>query len=273
MRTAAALALLTVLAGCPQRAPLPALHGVVSIDYCADQSVLGMLPRRDIRAVSFEADSDASFSAPRAKGLPRLRPQLEDIARLRPAVVVRSYGGGPHLDRQLQAMGIRIVQLGYAGTLDDVRRDGLRVGGELGAEPRARELIAGFDAEVAAAAPRDTHRPTALYITPGDVTTGPGSLVAEVIAAAGFRPYRDTPGWGSLPLETMVRRPPDLVFRSFFDSARYRQDYWTSSRHPVVARASRKAVDIEVPGAWISCGNWLTGHAVAALAQARKDMR
>jgi len=269
MRGAAALILLAALTGCQQRAPLPALHGIASIDFCADQMTLGLLPRDRIRAVSFETDSDTSFSAPRAKGLMRLRPQLEDIIALRPAVVVRSYGGGPKLDRQLEAAGIRVVQLGYAGTLDEVRADVLRVGGELGADTRAAELIAGFDAELAAAKRRPAHGETALYVTPGDVTTGPGSLIAEAMGVAGYRPYRATPGWGSLPLEQMVRQPPDLVFRAFFDSARYRQDYWTSSRHPVVADATRKAIDVEVPGAWVSCGNWMIGHAVAKLAAAK----
>jgi iron complex transport system substrate-binding protein len=273
MRTAAALAMLAALTGCQPHGPLPDLRGVVSIDYCADQTVLGMLPRGTVRAVSFEADSDASFSAPRAQGLARIRPQVEDIARLRPATVVRSYGGGPHLTRQLEAMGIKVIQLGYAATLDDVRTDVRRVGGELGARGAAETLIARFDAEVAAARPLSRDRPTALYVTPGDVTTGPGSLVADVIGAAGFRPYRSAPGWGSLPLEAMVRRPPDAVFRAFFDSTRYRQDRWSSSRHPAVDHAAREAKDVEVPGAWLSCGNWLTGHAVAALAKAREESR
>lgn len=271
MRAAAALAVLAVLAGCQQRAPLPERRGVISIDFCADQMVLGLLPRAQVRAVSFEADSDASFAAPRARGIPRLRPQLEDIAALHPAVVVRSYGGGTRLDRQLEAMGIRVVQLGYPATMDAVRADVRRAGAELGADARAAALIAGFDAELAAAGTAKSPARTALYVTPGDVTTGPGSLVAEVIGAAGFRPYRTEAGWGSLPLEAMVRRPPDVVFRAFFDSTRYRQDYWTASRHPVVARASRTATDVEVPGAWIACGNWLTGHAVAALAKAREQ--
>lgn len=269
MRAAAAFAMLVVLTGCQQRAPLPERQGVASIDYCADQMALGLLPKDQIRAVSFEADSDTSFSAPRAKGLRRLRPQLEDIVALRPAVVVRSYGGGPKLDRQLEAVGIRVVQLGYAGTLAEVRADVMRVGGELGADRQAARLIAGLDAELAAAQRQPVHGGTALYVTPGDVTTGPGSLVAEAMGAAGYTPYRETPGWGSLPLEQMVRRPPDVVFRAFFDSARYRQDYWTSSRHPVVAGAARKAIDVEVPGAWVSCGNWLIGHAVARLAAAK----
>lgn len=273
MRKAAALAVLTVLTGCQPRAPLPERRGVASIDFCADQMVLGLLPKDRIRAVSFEADSDTSFSVPRAHGIPRLRPQLEDIAALRPAVVVRSYGGGARLDRQLEAMGIDVVQLGYPATLGAARGDVLRVGSELGAEAKARALVAGFDAKLAAARSAIGEAPTALYVTPGDITTGPGSLVAEVIDAAGFQPYRQQPGWGSLPLEAIVRRTPDVLFRAFFDSPRYQQDYWTASRHPVVERASRATVDVEVPGAWLACGNWLTGDAVAALARAKGQRR
>lgn len=271
MRSAAALAVLAVLTGCQQRAPLPERRGVVSIDFCADQMVLGLLPRERVRAVSFEAESDAGFAAPRARGLPRLRPQIEDIAALRPAIVVRSFRGDARLDRQLGAMGIRVVQLGYAGTLGDVAGDMRRVAAELDAETKAAALLAGYDAELAAA--RGTAAPTqsALYVTPGDVTTGPGSFVADVIAAAGLKPYREQPGWGTLPLEEMVRRPPDVVFRAFYDSARYRQDRWASSLHPVVAQASRRAKEVEVPGSWLACGNWLAGHAVARLAKARKE--
>lgn len=270
MQRAAALAMLAVLAGCGQRAPLPERRGVASIDFCADQMILGLLAREEVRAVSVEADSDVGFAAPRAHGLPRLRPQIEDIIALRPAMVVRSYRGDAQFDRQLRAMGIKVVQLGYAGTLADVRADVLRVGSELGADAQARALIGGFDAELAATGKPPSPTQTALYLTPGDVTTGPGSLVAEVIDAAGFSPYRKTPGWGSLPLEAMVRQPPDVVFRAFFDSSRYRQDRWSSARHPVVAQASRSATDVEVPGSWLACGNWLTGHAVAKLAEARK---
>src|SRR3546814_18812010 len=71
--------------------------------------VLGLLPKEKIRAVSFEADSDTSFAVPRALGIERLRPQLEDIVAARPAVVVRSYGGDARLDGQLNAMGIREI--------------------------------------------------------------------------------------------------------------------------------------------------------------------
>ncbi len=272
MRGAAALVILPLIAGCQPRSASPPLDGVVSIDFCADQMALGLLPKGRIKAVSFEADSDASFSAPRATGIARIRPQLEDIVRLHPAVVVRSYGGGARLDRQLEAIGIRVVQLGFPNTLAEVRADMLRVGNALAASDKAKERIAAFDAQIenARGARPKVPAPSALYVTPGDVTTGPGSLVAEVMRAAGTHPYRRMPGWGSLPLEEMVRRPPDMVFRAFFDSTRYRQDHWAASRHPITMMATQKARQVEVPGSWLACGNWLTGNAVDALAAKRK---
>src|SRR3546814_17123109 len=122
MRIAAALAMLAVLTGCQPRAPLPALRGVASIDFCADQMLLGLVPKDRIRAVSFEADSDTSFAVPRAHGLERLRPQLVDIVAARPAVVLRRYGGDARPDGQLRALGIRGVQPGFPVAFDSPRR-------------------------------------------------------------------------------------------------------------------------------------------------------
>src|SRR3546814_5877457 len=76
---------------------------------------------------------------PISLGIERLRPQLEDIVAARPAVVVRSYGGDARLDGQLNAMGIRVVRLGFPMAFADARRDLRRVGDELGARARSEE--------------------------------------------------------------------------------------------------------------------------------------
>ncbi|MBD3782239.1 MAG: ABC transporter substrate-binding protein, partial [Micrococcales bacterium] len=49
--------MLAALTACQPRAPLPVRHGIVSIDYCADQMLLGLVPKERIRAISFEAAS------------------------------------------------------------------------------------------------------------------------------------------------------------------------------------------------------------------------
>src|SRR3546814_15205516 len=88
---------------------------------------------------------------PISLGIERLRPQLEDIVAARPAVVVRSYGGDARLDGQLNAMGIRVVRLGFPMAFADARRDLRRVGDELAARARAEALVPAFARALAAA--------------------------------------------------------------------------------------------------------------------------
>jgi iron complex transport system substrate-binding protein len=278
MRTAALLAF--VLSACSVgAAPLPASTeqaGVISLDYCADQMVLGLLPRERIVAVSPEADSDSSFSAPRAKGLPRVRPSVEAVMQLRPRFAVRLYGGAPGIDRQLSALGVRVIQLEPAFTLGAVPGELTRVGRLLDADAQAHRIAARFRRDLAQhAAPTSAAqpRPTLLYMTPGDVTTGPDGFVGEIIRYAGFRSVRRENGWGSLPLETLVREPPDAVLRAFFDSPRYRQDRWSSSAHPRLKAAIADVPTATVPGGSLGCGNWLAGAAVRELASLRRQVR
>ena len=277
MRRAAILIGVLMLAGCSQAVPRPApppLRGVVSLDYCADQMVLGLVPRGQVRAVSPEVDSDPSFAAPRAVSLPRLRPTLEEIAAVRPRYAVRLYGGAPGIDRQLAALGIRVVQLQPANSLAEVPAELARVGEALDASPTAAARIAAFNAAVAKGSTAIVaNSPTLLYTTPGDVTTGSDGFVGDLIRTAGFQSVRHASGWGSLPLEAMVRRPPDAVLRAFFDSQRYQQDRWSSSAHPRLRQLTRAVPTLTVPGSAIACGNWLAGDAVTALARLRQHVR
>ena len=279
MIRAAALPLI-LLAGCsapPRNAPAvtggaPTVQGgVVSLDYCADQMVLGLVPRARILAVSPEADSDVVFSAPRARGVARTRPALEDIMRLRPRYAVRLYGGAPGIDRQLAALGVQVVQLGSANKIDAIAPEVARAGRALGTRERADTLIAALRRDIIAARsmPAPQRRPTLLYMTPGDVTTGPGGLVGDVISTAGFQSIRTQPGWGSLPVEAMVRRSPDAVLRAFFESNSHRQDRWASAGHPRMNAIAAVTPTLTVPGSALACGNWLAGAAVRDLAALR----
>lgn len=241
--------------------------GVVSLDYCADQMMLGLVPRDRILAVSPEADSDSAFSAPRARGVARVRPILEDVIRLRPRYVLRLYGGSPGIDRQLAAAGVKVIQLQSPSSLAEVPVELQRVGALLGTERQAAALVAGWHANLSALPVKtaSAERPTLLYITPGDVTTGQDGFVGDLIQTAGFRSVRSAPGWGSLPLEAMVRRPPDAVLRAFFDNVRYRQDHWSSSSHPRLKQMIKGLPTVTAAGSALGCGNWLAGHTIRQL--------
>ncbi len=268
--------LMVILAGCsgaPAQDAVPKTGGVVSLDLCADQAVLSLVSKGSISAVSPEAESDPAYALPASHGIPRIRPTIEDVLSLKPDIVVRSYGGGANMDRQLRAAGVRVVQLGYAQSLADVapnlRKTAAQLNDVLPVSERGATLAAAFDAQLAALPVYDS-APRMLYLTPGNVTAGADSFVGQMILAAGFRPYSDRTGWPSLPLEEMQIDPPAFVTRGFFDSAKHKQDAWSLSRHPALTKAIQGSTLVDIPGGWLACGNHLSMNAILAMAQARK---
>lgn len=242
---------------------------IVSIDYCADQMVLGLVERKRIAAVSVDVASDPAFSLPLALGLPRVRAEIERVLALRPTLVVRSYGGGPRFAAAMERAGVPVFTLPYAATLGDVD-DVMAAAGE---RLNARAMASRRRGELAQALgnARETagSTGTALYVTPGDVSTGPGSMIAEMVGVAGYRSYEGKAGWHRLPVERLIAEPPDLVVRGFFETSAHRQDRWTSSSHGALRDAIADVPTVDVPGSELSCGNWLIGEAVGRVAAAR----
>jgi len=244
---------------------------IVSLDYCADQMLLGLVDKSRIAAVSVDVTSDPLFAEPLSKGLPRVRPDIERVMALRPTLVIRSYGGGPRIEAALRRAQIPVFALPYADDPATIRHAITASGEALNAQPAAARRLAEFDAAFAIAT---QHSPSlkALYVTPGDVTTGPDSLVARLMAAAGFTSYEARPGWHRLPLEQLVGEQPDLVVRGFYDSPAHRQDHWSSSSHHALRATLATVPQVTVPGSEIACGNWLAGNALRRLVQARRGI-
>lgn len=277
MRLAAILTASVMLSGCmasAQRDEAKPLSGVASLDLCADQMLLKLVDTKRIKAVSNEAELDDSFAASRAAALPRIRPTVEEIAALRPAIVLKSYGGGPLLDAQLAQLGIKVVQLDYAARLSDIPATINSAAEKLGAVDAGKATVVAFNAQLAGAqGGKDEVHPSLLYVTPGGVTTGPGSLIDDAITAAGYRNYSSKPGWYALPLEQLVEEKPDAALAAFFDKSAHDQDAWSSARHPVARKALSGVPTIMATGAKVSCGNWLIGDVVEEMAAKREIAR
>lgn len=263
-----------MLGGCVNKAKADAnapLSGIVSLDLCADQMLLKLVDPERIKAVSNEANLDDAFAGDRAARLARIRPTVEEIAALRPAIVVKSYGGGPLLDSQLSRLGITVVQLDYAARLSDIPATIRSAAQKLDAVGAGQAVTDRFDQQLAdARGVQSGARPSLLYVTPGGVTTGPGSLIDDAITAAGYRNYNEKPGWYGLPLEQMTKKRPDAALAAFFDKSAHDQDAWSSARHPVARKALAGVPTVMAKGAKVSCGNWLIGDVVEELAAQRK---
>ena len=242
---------------------------VVSLDQCADQFILALSPRADIAGVSYRAGAPDSYLRETARGLPRLRTDLESVLAARPAVVVREWGGDDALVRRLQARGVTVVGVEDANDFAGVRANIRRVAAALGRAPQGEALVSRMDGELATAAGAWRGR-RALYLTPGGFTAGQGTLVGAMMRAAGMTDAAAAPGFAPAPLESLVLHPPDAVVLGFFDAASSQTLHWSLAAHAALSTALRGRIAASLPGSILGCPAWFAADGVRDLAQAAR---
>jgi len=247
--------------GIPQR--------IISLDYCADQYLLKMVHRDNIRALSPDAPKAFSYMRESAKGIPKVRPQAEDILRLKPDLVIRSYGGGPNANAFFKQAGIPVLNIGWANDIESIKRVTIEVANALGAPKKGRAIVKDIEKRLSQL-PNIKEKKQALYMTPSGVTSGSGSLVHEMFLEAGLDNFQETPGWQSLPLEQLAYTKPDVIAAAFFDTKSQNKDNWSTMRHPIAKSHLKFVPTINLDGSWTSCGAWYLVDAIEALANGAK---
>ncbi|MFP4519532.1 MAG: ABC transporter substrate-binding protein [Oceanicaulis sp.] len=242
---------------------------VVSLDYCADQYVLALADPDQILAVSVQADDAHSALREEAAGHRQVRDAAEDVLALDPDLVVRSYGGDARARNFYARLGVPVFDLGYANDFEDIRSTIRRTADTLGHPERGEALIARMDAALDEAA----HGPRlgALYLTPSGVTSGAGTMIHQILAAANLENLAargGASGWRALPLEQLALESPQLVVTAFFDDGSAPKDSWAVSDHPVFRRLEARAGHVALDGALTACGAWFMADAAL---QARRQ--
>lgn len=238
---------------------------VLSLDQCADQYVLALSPREAIVGLSTRADDADSRLRAQARGLPMRRVDLESVLAARPQVVVRYWGGEPRLVGALEARGVRVVTIGEASGFADVRANIRRVAASVGRVQAGERLVAQMDRRLARASGA-WGGARALYLTPGGVTAGPGTLVDAVLRAAGLTNAEGRPGYQTVSLEQMALDPPQAAVLGFFDTFQLAGDSWGMGRHRVLQRVARERAVASLPGSMLGCPDWSAAEAAERLA-------
>lgn len=143
----------------------------------------------------------------------------EAVAALRPDLTLAGWGTAPEMVRDLLRAGVAVLALSPL-TLADVYRGVLLVGGVLGCEVRARELVQDLEDELRQVREYSSvwpDRPRVYVEEPGDPPRAAVAWVSELVEAAGgqdvfaeFRGLRDPQARQVEPAEVM-RRDPDLI--------------------------------------------------------------
>jgi iron complex transport system substrate-binding protein len=249
------------------------------------EDVLVLKPDLVVRSYGGGADAGAFFAR---AGVPVLQlGYAEDLAGVRRVLVetAAQLGERARGERIAQEMDARVVRLSentFAPTVPSVSRDVAqpwrsrpstsRHGRDVYPERLAHQPGEGLgtkgEESNTGSASMPASKPTMLYATPGGVTSGPGSLIHELIELAGYRNFQTEPGWHPLPLERLAYEKPDRVAMAWFGRRDYNPDQWSAARHPLMRTASaHPAIGLE--GAWTACGGWFVLDAAEAMARAQ----
>ena len=248
-------ALLLLLAAVPAQAGQP--RRVVSFNLCADQLVVALADSDQIAALSpYAHDRHLSVVAEQARRFPALDWSAESTVALGPDLVLVGPNDRRETRRMLTGLKIPVADVALVTDIAAARAQILAIAERLGHVERGEAMARALDAARArlAAVARPLAR-TALVVERGGYVEGPQSLVATLLAEAGFRLPAGAPsGYGGyMPLETLlVTRPDVLVLK---DPPLQAEDqgalFFT---HPAVAALYPPERRVSLPTRYTLCG-------------------
>jgi iron complex transport system substrate-binding protein len=244
---AASLALAAPAHGQPRR--------VASLNLCTDELLLLLAAPEQIVSVTHLAQEPAETPLWAAARLhARNDGSLVSVVALRPDLVLTMGGGARDRGGIAERLGIRVIDLPFATSLDDVATAVRWLATALGREQRGEFILRGLHALRAGAphAQRD-----AIWLGGGGRTVTAGGLEAQWMALAGLR-QRQMQG-DRVSLETLIARPPAVLLRSDYRQGQYSSGQrWLS--HPAAWRA-RAGRTVPTDGRlWTCMGPLLIGE-------------
>ncbi len=251
------LALAAILAAPASAAP----RRIMSINQCADQLVLALLPPSRIVSVSWlSRDPATSQMAAAARRVPANRGSAEEVLRAQPDLVIAGSYTTPATRALVRRLGIPLLELGPADDFPAIRAQILQVAHAVGAEPRGEALAAHLDAGVSRL---KAETGPALRVAAWDsagFAAQPGSLYATLLAAAGARNVATEAGV-TPDIETLLKLRPAVLVRGGTGA----RDTPRGDRDQPLVRHLWAGRTVIVPPTATMCGTPYTADAALAL--------
>lgn len=207
--------------GCsvPQASDEATQHpSIVSLNPCTDAILAEVADPTQLLAISHYSHDPRASSMPLAEAR-RFRATggtVEEVLALDPDVVVAGTFLPPATKAAFERLGVRVELVGIAGTPAESEAQVARLAALAGHPERGAALNARIEAALAAAK-WDGRRFETLLWQQGGIVPGPESLIARLMAHAGFASHAAARGLGQgayLPLEQVLADPPALVLAS-----------------------------------------------------------
>lgn len=261
-----------LLAGCAA-APAGGGGGIVSTNPCADAMLVELVPHARIAAISHYSQDPAASSIPLplARRFRATNGDAEDVVAMRPDLVIASSFTSASTRAAYDRAGLKTLYLDSPQTIAASKAQVKALAEALGAEDKGAAMNARIDRAVAAARTDEAPVPALLWIG-GNLVSGGGTLLDEMMVRAGFSDHAahyGLQGTGYLPAEHVIADPPRVMLvpdRAGRDSASRAAEVRT-----LALRRSGAAVhQAEFPRNLVNCGGPVIAKAMARLAQVRR---
>jgi iron complex transport system substrate-binding protein len=212
---------------------------VASLNLCTDEYLLLLARPSEIASVSRLSRDPADSSLWRiGQRYPGNRGDLESALRTRPTLLITMGGSGRATSMIARRMRLKMLDLPFPATIDDVTNNMDRVAAALGDTSRTRSWKRRL------ARLRTSQGPVrdAIFLGSGGTSVGAQSVEAQWMHMAGLK-QRALPG-GRASLELLATRPPQVLLRSAYRrSERSLGQTWLD--HPLAKPRTSKVIAVD----------------------------
>ena len=242
---------------------------IVSLNPCADQLLVALVPPERIAAISHYSHDPGATSLPLevARRFPATAGTAEEVIALAPDLVVASSFTPAATRDAFKRAGLETLYLDSPTTIAASQAQVAELARAVGEPARGAALNRRIDDAVAGARYSGPAIPALLYIS-GDLATGGGTLLDEMMGRAGLRDAAADYGLamtGTLPVETILAQPPTLILTPDAGGRT------AAIRRRLLARTGARVREVAFPRALINCGGPTIPAALARLTAIRRQ--
>jgi iron complex transport system substrate-binding protein len=252
----------------------PVPRRVASLNPCLDVILVALADPAQIAALShYSRQPDASSVGAAASRFPFTYEGADEIIALKPDLVLSSGHGSLATRQALHRVGIPMMLFAPPDTVEESLEQIRKIGDAIGRPGQARAEIARIRAALAAAVPPPHARPiTALVFQRGGFSSGPGTLMDDLMRRTGFSNQMVRYGiarTSDVPLEQVIADPPQVLLAGEPSPG---VPTWGERimRHPALASIASRTRVVPFPERLMYCGGPNLVETAGRLAAARR---
>ncbi len=266
--------LFLALAGCAASGA-PGGGGIVSTNPCADSMLVELVPPARIAAIShYSLDPAASSIDPAvARRYRGTRGTAEEVIAMRPDLVIASSFTAPSTREAYARAGLKTLYLDSPTTIAASEAQVTQLADAVGAPAAGAAMNARIERAVAAGSAPGGRVPALVWVG-GNLVSGGGTLLDEMMTRAGFEDHAEHYGLqhtGYLPIEQVAIDPPRVMLVP--DAPGRDQDSRAAQlRARVLAHLGGRVAQAHFPRSLVNCGGPVIARAMTRLAEIRRGL-